>query len=65
MKYLQLKNNKAKLSLYLTKHHVMKKYWGWRYSAGTHWTGGWVGPRAGLDAAEKRKIPSPYRKSNS
>jgi hypothetical protein len=21
---------------------------------GTHWIGGWVGPRAGLDAAEKR-----------
>jgi hypothetical protein len=30
----------------------------------THWIGGWVGPRAGLDAAEKRKIPSPYRDSN-
>jgi hypothetical protein len=23
---------------------------------GTHWEGGWVGPKAGLDAAEKRKI---------
>jgi hypothetical protein len=23
---------------------------------GTHWIGGWVGPRAGLDAAEKRKF---------
>jgi hypothetical protein len=23
---------------------------------GTHWTGGWVGPRIGLDAMEKRKI---------
>jgi hypothetical protein len=22
----------------------------------THWIGGWVGPRAGLDAVEKRKI---------
>jgi len=22
---------------------------------GTHWIGGWVGPRAGLDAAVKRK----------
>jgi hypothetical protein len=31
---------------------------------GTHWIGGWVGPRAGLDAAEKRKIPLPYRKWN-
>jgi hypothetical protein len=25
-------------------------------SAGTHWIGGCVGPRAGLDATEKRKI---------
>jgi hypothetical protein len=26
---------------------------------GTHWIGGWMGPRAGLDAVVKRKIPSP------
>jgi hypothetical protein len=25
----------------------------------TDWIGGWVGPRAGLDAVVKRKIPSP------
>jgi hypothetical protein len=25
----------------------------------THWIGGWVGPRAILDAVVKRKIPSP------
>jgi hypothetical protein len=31
---------------------------------GTHWIGGWVGPRAGLDAVVKRKIPSPRRESN-
>jgi hypothetical protein len=31
---------------------------------GTHWIGGWVGPRARLDAVVKRKIPSPYRDSN-
>jgi hypothetical protein len=24
---------------------------------GTHWIGGWVGPRAGLDAVLKEKIP--------
>jgi hypothetical protein len=30
----------------------------------THRTGGWVGPRAGLDAVVKRKIPSPCRDSN-
>jgi len=33
-------------------------------SAGTRWRGGWVGPRAVLDAVEKRKIPSPRRESN-
>jgi hypothetical protein len=31
---------------------------------GTHWTGGWVGPRAVLDAVVKRKISSPRRESN-
>jgi hypothetical protein len=31
---------------------------------GTHWKGGWVGPRAVLDAVVKRKIPSPRRVSN-
>jgi hypothetical protein len=30
----------------------------------THWTGGWVGPRAVLDAVVKRKIPSPRQESN-
>jgi hypothetical protein len=29
---------------------------------GTHWIGGWVGPRAVLDAMVKRKIPSPAGK---
>jgi hypothetical protein len=31
---------------------------------GTNWIGGWVGPRAILDALVKRKIPSPRRESN-
>jgi hypothetical protein len=31
---------------------------------GTHWIGGWVGPRAVLEAVVKRKIPSPRRESN-
>jgi hypothetical protein len=26
---------------------------------GTHWTGGWVGPRAGLDTEARGKILSP------
>jgi hypothetical protein len=31
---------------------------------GTHWIGGWVGPRAVLGAVVKRKIPNPRRESN-
>jgi len=31
---------------------------------GTHFLGGWVGPRAGLDAVMNRKIPRPYRDPN-
>jgi hypothetical protein len=31
---------------------------------GTHWIGGWVGPRAVLDMVVKRKIPSPSRNSD-
>jgi hypothetical protein len=30
-------------------------------SPDTHWIGGWMSPRAGLDAVETRKIPSPRR----
>jgi hypothetical protein len=30
----------------------------------THWIGGWVGPRAVLDAVVKRIIPSPRWESN-
>jgi hypothetical protein len=31
---------------------------------GTHWIGGWVGPRAVLNTVVKRKIPGPRRESN-
>jgi hypothetical protein len=31
---------------------------------GTHWIGGWVGLRAGLDAGVRRKILCPCRGSN-
>jgi hypothetical protein len=30
----------------------------------THWIGGWVGPRAVLDAVSKKKLPAPPRDSN-
>jgi hypothetical protein len=36
-----------------------------RKRSGIHWIGGWEGPRAGLDAVVKRKIPVPCRESNS
>jgi hypothetical protein len=32
--------------------------------SGTHWLGGWVGPRTGLEDVEKGKS-CPYRRSNS
>jgi hypothetical protein len=49
--------------------------WGWSVSRpgrftprerdpGTHWVGGWVGPRAVLDTVVKRKISTPHRESN-
>jgi hypothetical protein len=31
---------------------------------GTDWTGGWVGPRAGLDTEARGKILCPCRESN-
>jgi hypothetical protein len=31
---------------------------------GNHWIGGWVGPRAGLDTMEERKISFLCRESN-
>jgi hypothetical protein len=31
---------------------------------GSHWIGGWVGPRAVLEAVVKRKIPSSHWESN-
>jgi hypothetical protein len=31
---------------------------------GTHWIGGWLSPRVGLNAVVKRKIPSPRWESN-
>jgi hypothetical protein len=36
----------------------------WERAPGTHCIGGWVGPRAVLDAVVKRKFPSSHRESN-
>jgi hypothetical protein len=33
-------------------------------AAVTHWIGGWVSPKALLDAVVRRKIPNSSRKSN-
>jgi hypothetical protein len=33
-------------------------------ASGTHWIGGWVGPRAVLESMVKRKIPRPHRELN-
>jgi hypothetical protein len=35
-----------------------------RKSPSTHWIGGWVRPRANIDAVANRKIPCPCRESN-
>jgi hypothetical protein len=55
---------------------VLGTWWRWalnftprpHYSRGkipvTHWTGSWVGPRAGLGAVDMRKISCPCRKTN-
>jgi len=60
--------HKVAPALFLIEHHAMKAYWGCggiasrsgrftprQRAPGTHWIGGWVGPRAVLDAVVKRK----------
>jgi hypothetical protein len=47
-----------------TKWNCMVSFMPVRFTTGdrapvTHWIGGWVGPRAGLDAVDNRKIPFP------
>jgi mannosyltransferase OCH1-like enzyme len=36
----------------------------WERGSGTHWIGGWVGPRTGLDTVSKRKVPTGIEPSN-
>jgi hypothetical protein len=45
------------------KFHVPAAYHPGKEAPGTHWIGSWVGPRAGLDAVVKRKIPSSWQES--
>jgi hypothetical protein len=41
------------------------RFTAWKSASGTSWIEGWIGLRAKLDAAEKRKISCPCRGSNS
>jgi hypothetical protein len=36
-----------------------------RFTTGTHWIGGWVGPRTGVEDVENWDNSWPYRDSNS
>jgi hypothetical protein len=51
------------MEMMLTCYIVKIKYLCFNW-APRHWIGGWVGPRAVLDAVVKRKIPSPHLESN-
>jgi hypothetical protein len=45
--------------VYFSKHNVSEtgfRFTPWERAPGTHWRGGWVDPRAGLDEMEKRKL---------
>jgi hypothetical protein len=72
---------KVNLSLCLTKNYAMKTYWGSggiaprildlshfiprERAPGTHWIGGWVDPRAVLDAVAKMdRTQSMHRKDD-
>jgi hypothetical protein len=45
------------------QRHAPPRFTPGKRTPGTHWIGGWVGPRAGLDAGARIKI-CPYRGSN-
>jgi hypothetical protein len=38
------------------QHHALAALYPREKTPGTHWIGGWVGPRAGLDADAREKI---------
>jgi hypothetical protein len=41
--------------------HTPGRFTPWENVPRTHWIGDWVSPRAGLDAAEKKKSHAPVR----
>jgi hypothetical protein len=47
------------------QHHVPAALYPGEITPGTHWIGGWVGPRAGVDAGARRKILCLCRGSKS
>jgi hypothetical protein len=46
------------------QRHVPAAFLSGKEPLGTHFIGGWVGTRAGLDAVEKSKITFPCQESN-
>jgi hypothetical protein len=46
------------------QHHTLAMLYPGERTPGTHWIGGWMGPRAGLDAGARRKILCLCRGSN-
>jgi hypothetical protein len=41
------------------QRHSPAALYRWERTPGTHWTGGWVGPRAGLNTEARGKILLP------
>jgi hypothetical protein len=41
------------------QRHAPAALYPWGKDPSTHWTGGWVAPRAGLEAGARRKILCP------
>jgi hypothetical protein len=46
------------------RHSPTARFTSGERTPGTHWIGGWVGLRAGLDAGARRKILCPCRGSD-